>query len=109
MRKLSVLLSLIMIITALGSAVIFADTSIVTDELTVDVTEASGTGYAEWTYQSASSAAKYLGNSAAGNHSIQLKSADKTSGIVTTVSGGYAAKVNIDWNSNTTDGKTLMI
>ena len=56
MRKLSVLLSLIMIITALGSAVIFADTSIVTDELTVDVTEASGTGYAEWTYQSASSA-----------------------------------------------------
>ena len=109
MRKLSVLLSIVMIITALGSAVIFADTSIVTDELTVDVTEASGTGYAEWTYQSASSAAEYLGNSAAGKHSIQLKSADKISGIVTTVSGGYAAKVNIDWNSDTTDGKTLMV
>ena len=51
----------------------------------------------------------YAGQSAGGNESIQLRSNNSNSGIVTTASGGKATKVAVVWNSNTSNGRTLNV
>ena len=89
------------------------DDDVVTGELT-DVlnralTGVSGTNYAVWSGKKATSEAVYAGNSAGGNESIQLRSKESNSGIVTTVSGGKVKKIVVEWNSSTTTGRTLDI
>lgn len=64
-------------------------------------TGVTGTTYAEWKDKTATSSAVYAGQSAGGNESIQLRSTNSNSGIVTTTSGGKARKVILVWNDNT--------
>ena len=75
---------------------------------TTGITSGSTT-YASWSDKTATSSAKYAGNSAGGNDAIQLRSKNNNSGIVTTTSGGKATKIEVEWNSNTTSGRTLDI
>lgn len=69
----------------------------------------TGTTYTDWTKNGSASEAVYVGQSAGGNSSIQIRSDKSNSGIVTTVSGGSAKKIVVKWNSNTTNGRTLDI
>jgi len=78
-----------------------------TDVLTNATTGVSGTSYKDWTYTSTESGAVYVGQSAGGNESIQLRSKNSNSGIITTTSGGSVKKITIDWDSNTSSGQTL--
>ena len=86
---------------------------IMTDVLDLAFTGVTGTSYANWSNKEGSaSPAKYAGNSAAGNSSIQLRKSSATqasSGIITTTSGGYATKITVSWNSNTAAGRTLNV
>lgn len=72
--------------------------------------EATGspTNYTDWTY-TAPSGAEYAGQSSGTYQSIQLRSNNNNSGIVTTVSAGLVTKVSVIWNSNTYDGRVLNI
>lgn len=81
----------------------------VTDELTRDVTGVTGTSYTEWTWKSELSHAVYAGQSAGGNSSIQLRSKNSNSGIVTTTSGGKVKIIDITFDSNTANGRVINI
>ena len=83
--------------------------AIVTDLLNRATTGATSQTYGEWTDKTATSSAVYAGQSAGSNESIQLRSNNNNSGIVTTTSGGNAKKVTIDWNTNTSNGRTVII
>ena len=67
----------------------------------------SGANYSTWSGKTAISTAVYAGQSAGGNNAIQLRSKNSNSGIVTTASGGTVSAVTVNWNSNTTRGRTL--
>ena len=79
------------------------------DVLTCEIIGVSGTSYTEWEGITLNSTAVYAGQSAGGNESVQLRSKESSSGIVTTISGGRAVKVVVAWNENTTSGRTLDI
>ena len=81
----------------------------VTDTLTRALTGITGTSYSPWSGKTSDSDAVYAGNSAGGNDSIQLRSDKKTSGIITTTSGGKVTKITVTWNSNTSNGRTLNV
>lgn len=89
-----------------GTAEVVED---VTDELTCVLTEVSGTSYTNWYGKKATSDAQYTGNSAGSYNSIQLRTTNNTSGIISTTSGGKLRKVIVDWNTNTAGGRTLDI
>ncbi|MBO7264541.1 MAG: BACON domain-containing protein [Alistipes sp.] len=80
-----------------------------TDTLTRDTTGVTGTNYTTWSGKKGDSGAVYAGQSAGGNSSIQLRSDNSNSGIVTTTTGGFARKISVSWHSNTADGRTLDI
>ena len=84
-------------------------TSTVNDALDRSTTGATGSSYVTWSGKTVLSSAVYAGQSAGSNTSIQLKSKDSSSGIVTTASGGKAKKVSVEWNANTSSGRTLDI
>lgn len=79
-----------------------------TDSLNFSNIGISGTSYTDWSNKSFDSLAKYVGNSAGSNDSIQLRSSSN-SGIVQTTTGGKVKKITVSWNSNTADGRTLDI
>lgn len=79
----------------------------VTDVLTREITGVTGTSYTEWSEKTAKSNAVYAGQSAGGNESIQLRSKDSNSGVITTASGGKLKKVVVVWNNGTESGRTL--
>lgn len=81
----------------------------VSDVLTRATTGIEGTSYAEWSNKTLTSTAVYAGQSAGGNSSIQLRSKNSNSGIITTASGGKLVKVTVDWNDNTDGERTLDI
>lgn len=81
----------------------------VTDTLDRALTGITGTNYASWSGKIDSSSAVYAGQSAGGNESIQLRSNNSNSGIVTTTSGGVARKITVVWNSNTSNGRVLNV
>lgn len=81
----------------------------VTDVLNNTWTGITGTSYTVFADKTANSNAVYAGQCAGGNSSIQLRSTNSNSGIVTTTSGGKLKKVTVTWNSNTSDGRTLNI
>ena len=82
----------------------------VNDKLDRAFTGITGTTYSSWSGKAApSSSAVYAGNSAGGNTSIQLRTTNNNSGIVSTTSGGSLTKVTVTWNSNTQSGRTLNI
>ena len=53
------------------------------------------------------SSAVYAGQSAGSYNSIQLRSNNNNSGVVTTASGGKITKVSVVWNSNTAADRKL--
>lgn len=79
----------------------------VTDELTYAGIGVTGTSYQDWTGKSFTSDAVYAGQSAGGSESIQLRSKNSNSGIITTASGGTIKSVTITFNSNTAVGNTV--
>ena len=83
------------------------DSDILTRE-TTGVSSGS-TSYSSWNGKSVSSKAVYAGKSAGGNNSIQIRSSDSDSGIVTTSSGGMIKKIIVVWQSNTSNGRTLNV
>lgn len=82
----------------------------VVDILNSTLTGVTGTSYTNWTKKTSNSSAVYAGNSAVGeNSSIQLRSKNSNSGVVTTTSGGKVKKIVVTWNSNTASGRTLNV
>ena len=81
----------------------------VTDVLNLGTTGVSGTNYSSWSDKTATSNAVYAGQSAGSYSSIQLRSNNNNSGIVTTASGGKVKKITIEWNANTDSARILDI
>lgn len=81
----------------------------VLDALTLATTGVSGTSYTDWSGKTGASGAIYAGQSAAGNSSIQLRTKNSDSGIITTNSGGKVTKVTVAWNSNTDEGRAINV
>lgn len=81
----------------------------VVDVLTRATTGVTNTSYANWSGKTVTSSAIYAGNSAGGNSSIQLRSSNSNSGVVTTASGGKVKKIKVTWQSSTSSGRTLDI
>lgn len=84
-----------------------AVTTKVSDVLNLALTGVSGTKYGAWSGKTVTTSAVWAGQSAGDNDSIQLRSKNNNSGIVTTSSGGKVSKVIIKWNSATANGRTL--
>ena len=83
----------------------------VCDTLTRELTGiANGaTEYAKWSGKTAHSAAVYAGQSAGSNNTIQLRSSNSNSGVITTTSGGTIKRITVKFNSNTTEKRVLNI
>jgi len=81
----------------------------VTDELTYSVIGVTGTSYTAKTGITATSDAVYAAQSAGGNQSIQLRSNNNNSGIVSTTSGGKIKSVTITFNGNTAEARVANI
>ncbi|MGM9753966.1 MAG: BACON domain-containing protein [Candidatus Cryptobacteroides sp.] len=79
----------------------------VDDVLNQAWTGVTGTTYTLVEGLNGDSGAVYSVQCAGGNSSIQLRSKNSNSGIVTTVSGGKAVKVVVEWESSTVGGRTL--
>ena len=75
----------------------------------IGVASNANPAYADWSGKTSNSSAVYAGNTAGGNSSIQFRTNNSNSGIVTTTSGGTATKVVVTWNSNTTNGRSIDI
>ena len=82
-----------------------------TDTLTRELTGISGSGYDSWSNKTDESVAVYAGQSAGGTDqsgaTIQLRSSNSNSGIITTTTGGLAQRITVVWNSYTTAGRKL--
>ena len=81
----------------------------VTDVLNQTLTGVTGTSYTAFSGKTATSDAVYAGTCAGGNSSIQLRTNNGGAGVIMTASGGNVTKVKVEWNSNTTNGRTLNI
>ncbi len=79
------------------------------DKLTRETTGVTGNSYTDWSEKTVASDAVYAGQSAGGNESIQLRSKNSNSGIISTTSGGLIKKVKVVWNSNTSNGAVLNV
>lgn len=69
----------------------------------------NGAQYGGWSNKEGQSGAVYAGNSGGGNDSIQLRTDNSNSGVVTTTSGGNVKKVSVIWNDATAEGRTLNV
>lgn len=78
------------------------------DALTRDFTGVTGTSYSSWE-KTTESGVTYVGNSAGGNSSIQLRSSNSNSGIVKTSQDKTPVSVSVEWNTATNSGRTIDI
>lgn len=106
-RNLTFLLTALLLLT--GLKVWAQSRTEITDVLNRDLTGVTGTSYTSWDGKTSNSDAVYAGNSAGGNESIQLRSNNSNSGIITTTSGGTFTNISVIWNENTVDGRTLQV
>ena len=82
----------------------------VSDVLTREVTGIpNAANYDSWSGKTVTSSAVYAGQSAGDHNSIQIRTKNANSGIVSTASGGKLKKVAVAWNSSTSSGRTLDI
>lgn len=81
----------------------------VTDVLNQAFTGVTGSSYTEFSNKTGASGAVYAGMCAGSYNSIQLRSTNSNSGVVTTASGGKVKSITIDWNTNTANGRTLNV
>lgn len=65
--------------------------------------------YSSWEDKTVTSPAVYAGNSAGSHNSIQMRTTNSNSGIITTTSGGYAKKITVTWNENTSAERVLNV
>ena len=81
------------------------------DTLNKAFTGNTGTSYITWSGKSASdgSDAVYAGNSGGDKDSIQLRSNNSNSGIVSTTSGGILKSIKITWHADTDNARELNI
>ena len=106
-RNLTFLLTALLLLTGLN---VWAQSRTeITDVLDRDLTGVTGTSYTSWEGKTSNSDAVYAGQSAGGNESIQLRSNNSNSGIITTASGGTVTNVIVTWNENTADNRTLQV
>ncbi|MDE7376139.1 MAG: starch-binding protein, partial [Muribaculaceae bacterium] len=83
-------------------------THTVTDVLNnANTVKGTASNYAEYKDVTVSSDAVYFLQAAGGNGTIQLRSKDNNSGIVTTTSGGTVKKITVTYNKATSHGRTL--
>ncbi len=80
-----------------------------TDVLDQTFTGVTGQNYTDWSGKTATSSAVYAGNSAGSYSSIQLRSNNSNSGIISTTSGGKIKSVSVIWNNNTAEGRVLYV
>ncbi|MDY2913431.1 MAG: endonuclease [Candidatus Enteromonas sp.] len=71
--------------------------------------QASSNNYLEWTYTGDSMGISYAGNSATSYDSIQIRSNKSNSGVVMTASSRSISKVDLEFQTNTTAGRTVQI
>ena len=94
---------------------VFANVTAGTATSTEDILTREWTGveetttYAEWFDMEAPSKAIYAGQSAGDKNSIQLRSNNSNSGVISTTSGGRLKKVAVVWNDETIAGRTLNV
>jgi len=82
----------------------------VTDVMNQTWTGVTGTTYTQVTgLEGSASDAVYTVQCAGDKSSIQLRSNNNNSGIVSTSSGGIVTNVSVNWNSETSNGRTLNI
>ena len=81
----------------------------VTDVLNNSAIGVTGTTYKETSDISVTSDAVYAAQSAGGNESIQLRSNNNNSGIVSTKSGGKVKSITITFNSNTSSARVVSV
>ena len=65
--------------------------------------------YVNWSGKTGASGAVYAGQSAGDHSSIQLRSKNSNSGIISTTSGGKIKSITVTWNSATVADRTLDI
>ena len=94
---------------AQGEKVEVEAAAFVTDTLTRATTGVTGTSYTSWSGKTGESGAVYAGQSAGDKTSIQLRSNNSNSGVITTTSGGNVRKISVVWHADTADGRTLDI
>lgn len=73
---------------------------------------ASGATYSAWSNKTGEqSSVVYAGQSAGGNNSIQLRTENNNSGIVSTANAGnrVVKRITVSWNSSTTNGRSIDI
>ena len=81
----------------------------VTDVLNQSVTGVTGTSYTDFSGKTATSMAVYAGQCAGDKSSIQLRSNNSNSGVISTTSGGKLKKVVVTWNGSTNGARELNI
>lgn len=85
------------------------------DVITADTTGVTEDSYTIWSDKTCLSGTKYAGKSATAYKAIKITSRASTSdskketGIVNTSNVGYLRQVEVFWNSNTADGKTVQV
>ena len=84
-------------------------TGITSDTLNKALTGVTGTSYSTWSDKTSNSSAVYAGQSAGGNDSIQLRTTNSNSGVITTASGGTLKKITVVWGSGNADGRTVEV
>lgn len=105
----SIIMRLMIVVIMVGGWNVVWGQTTVTDVLNRALTGVTGTSYTDWSGKTSNSAAVYAGQSAGGNSSIQLRTKNSNSGIITTTSGGRVKKVIVTWNDNTASGRTLNV
>ena len=81
----------------------------VTDVLNYNFIGTTGTIYKAFSGKTGTSGAVYAGQSAGGSSSIQLRTKDNNSGIVTTTSGGKVKSITITFNNATAEGRIVNV
>lgn len=87
---------------AVSQAAPVADGAEVADVIDSSFTGVTGTTYVEWSGKTGISGAVYAGQCAGDAGTIQLRSKNSNSGVVTTTSGGKVTKIVITWNTTKT-------
>ena len=85
----------------------------VIDILNQDWTDVTGTNYTDVAAKTAEneghSNAQYVAQCAGDKSSIQLRSNNNNSGVVSTISGGIVKRVEVEWQNETTAGRILQV
>ena len=81
------------------------------DTIDVDLTEATGTTYVEWSDKTVDTGVTYAGKNAKGNGVMQLNNNKQKAGIVTTDNETVhvAKKFTVVWDSHTSQGNSISI